>query len=184
MTPTLIGYFPKRTAKRPDQLNAPAVEEICSVSCCISEGPDEWIEKWLHNECWAFDTQELAWSVVPADERATFDLYAYRMFPFRYEHGRAVEIELPSLQVEPMNTRFVRLGCDAVSRYGGAGFECSPLSCNYLAESHTVNRYCLLDSEADAHRFAIECSETEPEPGPYHLIEVWRLQTKLPGITT
>src|SRR5579872_1888878 len=62
MTPVLIGYFPKRTLKRPAWLPCPQDDEICSVSGCISEEPDGWIEHWRHNECWCFDSQELAWS--------------------------------------------------------------------------------------------------------------------------
>lgn len=174
MTPTLIGYFPKRTMKRPDWLPCPDVEEICSVSGCMSEEPDDWIGQWRHNECWCFDTEELAWSVVPEEARAEFEVYAYRMYPVRFVNGREEPIEFPTLNVAPLTRSFHQLGYDVVSRTYAASFECSPLSCNAMAESHAVNRHCLVDSEQDAQRLAVEFSVSEPEPGPYYLIEVWR----------
>ena len=55
---------------------------------------------------------------------------------------------------------------------GILGFGCSPLSCNGMAESTTVNDACLIDelesALAAARRFAVE----QPEPGPFVVIEV------------
>jgi hypothetical protein len=176
----LIGYFPKHTLRRPDWLRNRGVEEICSVSCCISEDPEGWIDLWRHNQCWVFDTQKLAWSVVPAERRADFELYAYRMFPARFEHGCQTGIEFPNLRVEPLSQSFVQIGYDAVSRSYTPTFECSPLSCNGLAEGHPVNRYCLVDTEETALQLARECSISEPEPGAYYVIEVLRLREAPP----
>lgn len=41
MTPMLIGYFPKRTMKRPDWLKSADVDEVGSVSNHVSEGPED-----------------------------------------------------------------------------------------------------------------------------------------------
>lgn len=174
MTPVLIGYFPKQTAERPDWLDVAHVQEICSVSECTGSGPDGWIDSWRHNAWWAYDTQELAWSVVPAERQTQFDLYAWRIFPVRFDHGEERALDLPALKVEPLSAHFVRLGFDAVSRSLGSCFECSPLSCNAMAGEVTVNRHCLIESEAEAFEVARDFSRAEPEPGPYYLIEVWR----------
>jgi hypothetical protein len=144
------------------------------VSDCISNAPEGWIDQWRHNELWAYDTCELAWSVVPADERREFDPYAYRLYPVRFVHGQQEQFDLPPLAVEPLSNSFVRLGYDAVSRSVGSTFECSPLSCNYIAREVQVSRYCLVDSESEALRLGREFSLSEPEPGPYHVLEVWR----------
>ena len=177
MSPKLIGYFPKRTIKRPDWLACFNVEEICSVSDCISKAPVGWIDQWRHNECWAFDTQELAWSVVAADARSEFELYAYKMFPVRFDRGQKVAIDFPTLDVEPLASSFERLSYDAVSRSCDSTFECSPLSCNGMAKEFAVNRYCLIDTETEGFRIAREFSVSVPEPGPYYLLEVWREKT-------
>ena len=58
VTPTLIGYFPKRTVERPDWLMGTCVEEVCSVSTCIAAefdagggepGPYDVVEVWREN---------------------------------------------------------------------------------------------------------------------------------------
>jgi hypothetical protein len=174
MTPILIGYFPKHTERKPDWLNAAGVEEICSASCCISQGPDDWVTKWLHNEMWVYDTSETAWSVVPDSLRPTFDLYAYKLFPVLIEGGQQKPLALPKINAQPLSTSFMRLGYDAVSRSSGTAFECSPLSCNLMAKEIQINRYCLLDEPETAFRKALEFEQSGCEPGPYLVVEVWR----------
>ena len=57
----LIGYFPKKIALRPDWIKNSVVEDIYSVSECISKGPDNWIDMWKHNiTWWLFDTPKQA----------------------------------------------------------------------------------------------------------------------------
>ena len=174
MTPTLIGYFPKRTHKRPSWLQAESVEEVCSVSECISESPDGWIDHWLHNEMYVYDTPELAESVVPGSARGEFDMYAYRMFPVLFNEGQQQPFEFPPLHVEPLPESFERLGFDIVCRSCGHSFECSPLSCNGMAKNVAVNRHCLLANAAVAFQLAAEFEAGGCEPGPYCIIEVWR----------
>jgi hypothetical protein len=174
VTPTLIGYFPKRTLKRPDWLKAAGVEEVCSVSTRVSEAPDGWIDHWRHNEMWVYDSPELAWSVVPETLRAEFDLYAYQMFPVEFAKGEQRPFAIPPLHVQPLSASFERLGYDAVSRSCGSSFECSPLSCNYMAEHVPTNRHCLVDDADTAFRIASEFEAGGCEPGPYYAVEVWR----------
>lgn len=174
MNPILIGYFPKRTLKRPDWLHASEVEEVCSVSTCISKGPEGWIDHWRHNEMWVYDTPELALSVIPESARSEFEIHAYRMFPVAFDDGIENSFEFPLLNIQPMPTSFERLGLDVVSRSCGHVFECSPLSCNRMAEGTTVNRHCLIEHVDAALLFATNCEEEGCEPGPYHIVEVWR----------
>ena len=174
MDPTLIGYFPKRTAKRPDWLKSPGVEEVCSVSTCVSDDPDGWIELWRHNAMSLFDTPELAWSAVPLPTRHEFDLYAYQLFPLEFDEGQPRLFTIPSLHVQPLPSSFERLGYDVVSRSHGSHFECSPLSCNSMAEQTATNRYCLVDDAQTAFHFAAEFEAQGCEPGPYYVVEVWR----------
>lgn len=122
----------------------------------------------------AYDREELAWSVVPENERPQFALYAYWLFPVLFERGQESALELPTLQVQSLAQNFSRLGYDVVSRNFTSVFQCSPLSCNSMAQSHRVNRFCLLEMEKEAFHLAREFSITEPEPGPYCVVEVWR----------
>lgn len=179
MKPVLIGYFPKRRILQPLGLEVPHVAEICSVSNCISEGPDGWMEHWIHNELGAFDSPEAARSVVPAQEQADFTVHAWHLYPARFVKGEKQLLPVTVSPVSAMPRHFERLGIDLVQKNEGASyFGCSPLSCNYLAREIVVNQFCLIDDEERALRMAHDFSLTEPEPGPYYAIEVWREAAK------
>ncbi len=175
MTPTFIGYFPKRTEKRPEWLTAAGVEEISSTSDCISKGPEDWIKHWRHNEMWVFDTAELAISIVPEKEVQEFEIYAYKMFPVTFSEGKQKPFNIPKLEVRPLTPSFEFLGFDIVV-YNYNTFGCSPLSCNHMANHTKVNRYCLVDGREQAFLLAAQFEKGGCEPGPYHIVEVWRMK--------
>lgn len=171
-----IGYFPKRVQARPEWLKVSHVVDICSVSECISRGPVDWINLWRHNAMWCFDSPRIAKTVVPVEDAHAFQIFAYRMLPLQFDNSTDAEFAIPSLAIESMPPTFDFLGFDAVSRFAGSSFECSPLSCNGAAESESVNPHCLIDDETEIIRLA-KCFATESnrfEPGPYFIVEVWR----------
>jgi len=172
-TPIDVGYFPKTTKTSSDWLKAPVVEEICSVSECISPGPREWILKWRHNDLGFFDTEAVA-LLVAGDDRAMFDLYAYRVYPLELDNGVARPWRPPigPLALDLRDYEF--LGHDIASRSAGRHCECSPLSCNGAAAEYPVNRFCLIAECSVAYQAAIDISKGNYEPGPYHLFEVHR----------
>jgi hypothetical protein len=189
MTPTFIGYLAKRIVKRGREGShdtaggfpvGPPVDEICSVSRCIANEPEGWRDGPEQNAFCVYDSPDLAWSVVPAESRKDFDLFAYHLYPVQYEDGREENLEALEwwdLAVEPMSPSFVRLGWDVVVGGSHSSFGCSPLSCNGqagLAGIPAVNRYCLLSSEQEGLVLAREFSISKPEPGPYCVVEVWR----------
>jgi hypothetical protein len=168
--PTLIGYMATRPARRPARPKFPGVDEICSISECMNECPKNWISTCWPNEMWLYDNPQTAWSVVPDAEKTEFTLYAYRMYPFLFKNGQT-PFNFPSLSVEPLDPSFRSLGLDVVNRSMGTNFECSALSCNLMAETIPVNRYCLLDSLTVAFELARDCRAETP---PYCVIEVFR----------
>jgi len=187
---TLVGYFPKRRTTRcnwaslwPNHADrafpcSEPVEEICSVSDCVAPGPDGWREQGKHNFYDAYDTPRLAWSVVPIETRADFELYAYRLLLVEFNDGREEPMKAwPELTVEDMPASFVRLGWDAVEGGNHCSFGCSPLSCNsgcHDVEIAEKNQYCLVNSEQQGIDLARHFSICKPEPGPYCVVEVWR----------
>jgi hypothetical protein len=178
LQPTLIGYFAKLNRKGTDWLKSVLVEEICSASHCMSGCEWDWINEWRHNELWVFDSPALALGVVPEEKRKKIDLYAYWLFSVRFIEGQREAFAIPEVNPVPMDESFENLGFDLVSRSCGNSFECSPLSCNGVAEVVPTNRYCLLDSFKGA--LALGPTLEAPgqplrgEPGPYYIIEVWR----------
>jgi hypothetical protein len=169
----LAGYFPKTTGVPPGWIASDRVEEICSVSHCINSGPDGWIDKWLHNELGFFNTRSDAVAVTRGDADS-FNIFAYRLLPFRFKDGNAEPFAIALFHVEQLPSSFVSLGFDAVSKSVSAFFECSPLSCNNMAAEAPVNRYCLLETLEEAMALAQRCSLEEGEPGPYYVLEVLR----------
>jgi hypothetical protein len=175
--PILIGYFPKHILPRPDWLKAPHVLDICSVSECMSPGPKDWISLWRHNDMFLYDSEESARSVArDRSENGPFEILAYRIVPTLFNNGHPEPFALPALGVQELSGDFQLLGFDIVSRSMGACFECSPLSCNGIAESEAVNAHCLVDDAETAVRLALAfSSQVIPcEPGPYCIMEVWR----------
>jgi hypothetical protein len=117
--------------------------------------------------------------VVPEGERARHRLFAYRVGLTRFLKGEP-EVVVPSETVRPspIPASFVSLGFDAVSKSmdGVLGFECSPLSCNAMANELPVNAHCLFPSEKAATSGAEAFSRSEPEPGAYYVVEVLEAQ--------
>jgi hypothetical protein len=176
--PVLIGYFAKLTMKRVDWPKNPLVEEICSACDCMSRADWDWINEWKHNEMWVFDSPELALSVAPDEQKPKCDVYGYRLYPVRYVHSTRQPFTVPKVSPQPLPNDFEKLGYDLVSRETEAEFGHSPLSCNGLAEEVPTNRHCLLDTAAEAFALVptLEAPGKPPrgEPGPYHIVEVWR----------
>lgn len=123
---------------------------------------------------WVYDTPELAWSVVPDAARADFHVYGYRLFPVQFDEEHRTPFAIPTVDATPLPASFERLGLDIVSRSCGTSYECSPLSCNHMAEHVAANRYCLVGDVDVAFRLAAGFEASGCEPGPYHVLEVWR----------
>jgi hypothetical protein len=117
-------------------------------------------------------------SVVPKTERALYRLFAYRLEPFAYRQGNRIAIAIPTdVRPGPIGPEFVERGFDAVNKSMEAvlGFECSPLSCNYLAVELPTNEFCLFPSRDAAAAAARSFSLEQPEPGDYYVIQVLEL---------
>ena len=169
------GFFVKRIEPKPEYLQAAGVREICSVSNCISAGPEDWISFWLHNDLGWFNRIADALRVIPTGHEAEYRLFAYRVYPEVFTGEGRVSLKLAEdVEPEPIGADFTSLGFDSASSSMPSilGFECSPLSCNAMAEEISANEYCLFatleEALAGAERFAAE----QPEPGDYWVIEV------------
>ena len=177
--PILIGFFPKKTARPDAWFGKTSVEEVCSVSNCISCGPDNWMDLWKHNMTWRlFDTEAAAWEIAGQDRRA-YDMYAYRLFPVVFDGSEVSPVAAEATAAGDLS-EYDFLGYDPVSREEGASeFGHSPLSCNKGFDQYQVNRFCLLDDLNAAWRITAEIARDAREkhswePGPYYLCEVHR----------
>ncbi len=182
--PTFIGYFPKRVAIPPGPSIPPQVVQLCNVGHCAPLDPDGWSEAWAHNELSVYDSEELAWGVVPAEQLRAFELHAYLMFPLLFVNGIEQAITLPTVHPDPLPVHYERIGYDPVSfpallpdgQNVSKVFGHSSLSpfCNGGWHSIEVNQFCLLDEPEEAFLRAKEFSGGRGEPEPYTVVEVWR----------
>lgn len=173
------GYMAKFVEDRPDWLAAAGVEDIYSVSGCVSPSFTDYYSAWKHNGFWFFDQIDIIRQV--ASEKA-IDLSDAKFFYYEtYEKqfdddGNEEAVQTSGLpfatNIQMPQVKYLE-GFDVVSFSAGAGPECSPLSCNSLAAEHEVNRHCLLASLDEAVFHLKNGSFRNSEPGPYRIFSVY-----------
>ena len=84
------------------------------------------------------------------------------------------EPSLPTNVVPPQEK--VLEGFDVVTFYAKNAPECSPLSCNRMAEEIRTNRHCLLESFGQAYDRLNEGAFNNAEPGPYRIFTVYSVE--------
>lgn len=157
------------------------VKDIYSISGCISKDFCDFFDYWKHNGYGVFNSLAILAEVadqagVDLSEMTTF---YYEIYPYewceksskwqQFYPEECVKTEV----VPPLNPKLC--GYDVFESSTGFGPECSPLSCNYLAQSISVNSHCLLPSldvtikHLEAGAF-INC-----EIGPYRIVAVYEV---------
>jgi hypothetical protein len=170
------GYMAKRVVCKLDWLKAAGVEDIYSVSGCISKDFADYIKFWKHNGYWFFDDPEV---IEQMAREQSIDLAGTTMFYYEvyeqefddekelwcpYERDRSfiTNIHLPEKKI--------LAGFDVVSS------DCSPLSCNSLASEIPTNSHCLLPDFETAKRLVETGRFKDSEPGPYRIYAVYTLE--------
>lgn len=172
------GYMAKRVCKSPDSsLQAAGVVDIYSVSHCISEDFADFIKYWKHNGYWLFDSPEVIRSLA-RDE--SLDLQGTSLFYYEaYEQefngenwlAYSPEASFPTNVIVPSRKQLE--GFDVVTFYVRTSPECSPLSCNSMAEELRTNPHCLLATFEEAEAHLQNGAFKNSEPGPYRIFAVY-----------
>ena len=173
------GYMLKRVCLKPDWIGASGVKDIYSVSGCISEYFADYIQHWRHNGYWLFnDPADMDQIVAKTGaDRSELTLFYYEVYEEEFDESEklwsafapemafATRVETPKrLQLE---------GFDVTSFSAGTTPECSPLSCNSLANEIKTNEHCLLETLEDA-KDALETGRFDnSEPGPFRIFAVY-----------
>jgi hypothetical protein len=179
-----VGYQAKRICARPDFLKASNVVDIYSVSNCVNDDFAGYIDSWKHNGYWLFDSPELIRAVareLSADLSGTL-LFYYEAYDQEFD-GRAWRPFAPQSSVPThvqQPTAKTLEGFDVVSFFTGNAPECSPLSCNGLAEKLHTNTHCLLSTFEEAKRGLESGDFNGCEPGPYRIFAVYSVDW--PGV--
>jgi hypothetical protein len=175
-----VGYLAKRVSKKTDWLKAPHVVDIYSVSGCISEDFADYINYWKHNGYWLFDSPEIIKNVsrensIQLEGTALFYYEAYeKEFDGESWHLYAPEPSFPTNVVLPSAKHLE--GFDVVTFYARTSPECSPLSCNSLAENLRTNAHCLFTSFDEAEMYIKNGAFNDCEPGPRRIFAVYSVE--------
>jgi hypothetical protein len=177
-----IGYMYKTISEKPDWLKTNQVSDIYSVSGCVSEDFAEWINYWKHNGYWFFDSPKIIENVALEHSLSLhgMKLFFYLAYEQQWEtDGKKWESYSPE---ESFSTNVIlphksKLeGYDIISFYCRTSAECSPLSCNHMAQEIKVNSHCLLDSFEKAKELLEGDAFNNCEPGPYRIYEVHTIE--------
>jgi len=180
-----VGYMAKRIYKRADQSKVgkdtfwakmPEVVDVYSVSSCLSENFGDYIPYWKHNGYWLFDSPQIIKKV--AEENSIqldgTSLFYYEAHEMEFDGERWLpwwpEPSFPTSVIVPAEKQLQ--GFDVVSFYVKTNPECSPLSCNGVAEELHTNTHCLLNSFQDAETSLNDGKFRNAEPGPYRVFAV------------
>lgn len=168
----------KKLASRPDWVKASKVDDIYSVSKCISDDFCDWINFWQHNGYWFFDDLEIIRKIA-TDNRidlASMKPFYYRVYPKQWDADSSKwftfspEESFSTDVLEPTAPKVE--GFDVVTYSCQTSAECSPLSCNSLADALPTNSHCLFET-LEMARSALESNSFDrAEPGPYRIVEV------------
>lgn len=184
--PALVpaGYMAKKVCTKPDWLKSAEVADIYSVSGCIANCFTDYVAYWKHNGFWLFDRPELIEEIATSNslDMTTSTIFYYEVFANEYDTDDRRWVALgvdPSLLTNvQVPEEKILVGYDVVSFWAHSSPECSPLSCNHLAEVVSVNEHCLLRTFSEAESHLANGAFSNAEPGPYRIFAVYRLPDK------
>ncbi|HYM76257.1 MAG TPA: hypothetical protein VE377_09800 [Candidatus Dormibacteraeota bacterium] len=182
-----VGYMAKRVYKKAEQLKVraitasfekmPQVVDVYSVSNCLSKDFADYIRYWKHNGYWLFDSPEIIKNLAKENSIRLEEtsLFYYETHEMEFDGERWVpwssDPSFPTNIVLPVGKEFQ--GFDVVCFSLKTSPECSPLSCNGIAEEVQTNSHCLLDTFAEAETSLNDGKFENAEPGPYRIFAVY-----------
>jgi hypothetical protein len=174
---TPAGYMAKHVSMRPEWLKVPHIADVYSVSNCVSEDFGDYINNWRHNGYWLFDSPQVIVGVAKDNsiQLEGTSLFYYEAYEMEFDEECwapwSAEPSFPTNVVQPPKKQLE--GFDVVSFSVGTNPECSPLSCNSMAEELHTNAHCLFESFDEAKRSLVAGTFKGAEPGPYRIFSVY-----------
>ncbi|EMF9034319.1 hypothetical protein V4U61_004704 [Vibrio parahaemolyticus] len=177
-----VGYMYKVVSGKPDWLKASQIEDIYSVSSCVSEDFCDWVNYWKNNGYWFFDSPLLIHEIASENsiDLDNLTLFYYEMYEKQwvYDDNNWIDFypdEYFSTNVIVPSSK-VSLGFDIVTYTNNTSAECSPLSCNHMAEKIETNEHCLLKTLKSAVDLIEQQKFSQCGLGPYRIVEVFRCE--------
>lgn len=176
-----VGYMYKKVVTSPDWLKADEVFDVYSLSNCVSDDFADYINYWKHNGYWLFDSPKVIEDIainenINLSEKTLFYYEAYEKefnektndwFAFAPEPSFVTDVKMP------INKHLE--GFDVTTFSVHTSPECSPLSCNSLATTISVNKHCLFNTVEEAIEAINAGLFQNTEPGPYRIFAVYTI---------
>lgn len=176
------GYMAKIVFNEPKWIKQLGVDDVYSVSGCMSKEFADYINYWKHNGYWFYNSPEIIKDLAKThgiDLTGTKFFY-YEIYELEFDEDK--NEWLPFTPEASFITNVVVPKEKQLEGYDVATFsvrtspECSPLSCNSLAREIKVNRHSLLSSLEEA-KLSLESGKFKnSEPGPYRIFAVYSLE--------
>jgi hypothetical protein len=178
-----VGYLYKTVVQRPDWIPVPAIDDVYSVSGCISPFFTDYVKRWKHNGYWLFNSPDAMESICRQEgiDLSGMTLFFYEAHEMEFDQhngetaGTWVEFRcdgaFPTKVELPGDKKLA--GYDVVAFACSNAPECSPLACNKLATEFELNPHCLFET-FEAAKEALESGVFHnAEPGPYRILAVY-----------
>jgi hypothetical protein len=176
------GYMLKTVSAKPESISSASVKDIHSVSGCMSANFADYVAHWRHNGYWLFNRPSDMDAIIEQTgaDRSKLSLFYYEVYEQEFNEDAKVwsafepEPSFPTDVAKPSRARL--MGFDVTSFSAGSSPECSPLSCNAVADDIEANEHCLLNAFEDA-KTALESGRFDNcEPGPFRIFAVYTVE--------
>ena len=175
----------KKVCPRPASLKAKNVVDIYSVSNCVNDDFDDYIQFWEHNDYWFFNSPADLLQVAKTAELnlSIMSLFYYEIHSEQWDGETwkvfATQNSASTNVLKPKKTHLE--GFDVVTFGQQTNPGCSLLSCNSMAEELPTNSHCLFSTFEQAHEALTSNAFKDCEPGPYRIFAVY--STDWPAVT-
>jgi hypothetical protein len=176
-----VGYMYKKVVTNPDWIKTDQVEDIYSLSGHVSEDFADYINYWKHNGYWLFDSPETLQEVAnnAGIDLSCMTLFYYEVYEKEFDEETRQWLEFSAETAFTTNVRQPEVknlqGYDVATFTCHTSPECSPLSCNSLAEEVRVNQHCLFRTFEEAKESLENGIFNNSEPGPFRIFAVYTL---------
>lgn len=177
----------KQVALRPEWLAGAHITDVYSMSGHISHDFADYIGYWKHNGHWLFDSPDVIRQVAQdhSIDLAQTNLFYYEIYELEYDGdtGQWLAVQTQDFETHVSLPDSMQLaGYDVVTFSARTSPECSPLSCNRLANEIATNEHCLFFSLNDARDALEQGKFKHAEPGPFRIFAVYSLEWPLGAV--
>ena len=182
-----LGYLYKKVQHNSGWIETPHVKDVYALSGCVTEHFCDYINYWKHNGFWLFDRPEIMEELAGAHHISLdgLRLFYYEAFEEEYDEVKKVWQRYCAeknfvTNVEPPKSKKLE-GFDVVCYANRNSPQCSPLSCNALAETIPTNEHCLIETFEEAWQAVDDGRFNGSEPGPFRIVAVYSVDASDPA---